>query len=678
MPADRNRRAIVVSGGGAKGVFEAGVLYALHRVGFVDFDIVAGASAGSLNGGFFAEYVHHWREQMRAPDASPATAQRALEPLIERLLYMWTHVTDWGVIDFGENADLRRLIQAVSDIELSLPMVVGAWWALTTPRTNWLQKLLVERVLGGRMALRALVELVQELGPGDTLALARDLLRRRSAPSAGESLWQTARPYIKRYIARNVGPDTHLWRAVVPVAALRNVLTAETPRLAAGLSTHPGPPQPLISPERRLSAYRRAGTDVRFTRTNLRTGYLEISAFVTVDEFIYDLSELATQYGRLRDEGAPLDFVATRVHTPGDPRLVEAAIASSAYPGMVEPIRVNDLYPRPGETDKSESAYANRLLYLLLRRDAANPFAYRALGDRISRYVFEYRMGSMLEVGASVPKAADLTRQLVLAGHLLPLDGDHYVDGGVIDNTPTRSAIDAARDADARGERGFRDLDVFVVFLSKLPREAPITAEEMAAQLLIEVGMRALFLQGQAKQVSDVTMQSIISRVLGRLRRVEGDLEAALEMADSLLAKDAPAEVMETLRMLRDRLEKARTEDLPAQDWIRTSMFTIFPMEMAFSTFTFHERLGFSMDGAGRGIAHGCAATLEKLYIMLRRRVKGMDGKAADAHERDAFARLLALAGQPEDAPRAQLPENWRCAFHECVFWPGHCAHGGR
>ncbi|MCZ7546021.1 MAG: patatin-like phospholipase family protein [Anaerolineae bacterium] len=677
---EKNRRAIVVSGGGAKGVFEAGVLYAMHRIGFVDFDIVTGASAGSLNGGFFAEYVMQWKELTGVQGLSPAEAQRALEPMVERLLYMWTHVTDWGVLDFSEGAALRRMVQALSDVELSLPMAIGAWWALTSPRAGILAKLLAERMLGGRIALRAAAQLVKEIGVRQALALSRDLIRRRLGPPAAVSAWDLARPYVRRYIEANAGPETSLWRAVVPVDVMRGVLICEAPRLGPGLSTHPGPPRPLIDADRRFSAYRRLGLNVRFTRTNLRTGYLEVSAFVTVDEFIYDLADLAAEYQRQREADTPIDFLATRVRVPGDPKVVDAAIASSAYPGMVEPIPIDDIYPRPDAEARApaESANADALLYLLLARDAGNLYAFRGLGDRASALVFAHRTrGAMLQAAVDAPGPDALTEQLVLVNNLLPLLGDHYIDGGVIDNTPTRSTIDAARDSDARGEPGFRDLDVFVVFLNRLPREAPITAQEMAAYLLVEIGMRALFLQGQADKVSDVTMQAIISRLLGRLRRVDADLEAAVGAVDELLAGSPSPEAEAALQALRARLVEARTTDLP-QHWIRTEMFTIFPSEIVLNTVAFHERFGFSTGTAARGVALGCAETLEKLYVMLRRRVTGEDGKKADAHERAAFARLLALAGQPEDTDRRRLLENWRCTFRDCVFWARHCAHGGR
>ena len=47
------KRALVLSGGGAKGSYELGVYKALKRLGF-KFDIITGTSIGSLNGALFA------------------------------------------------------------------------------------------------------------------------------------------------------------------------------------------------------------------------------------------------------------------------------------------------------------------------------------------------------------------------------------------------------------------------------------------------------------------------------------------------------------------------------------------------------------------------------------------------------------------------------------------------
>jgi len=54
--ADAAIRALVLSGGGAKGAFEAGVLAACQQVGLT-FDVISGSSIGGVNAVLFAEYL---------------------------------------------------------------------------------------------------------------------------------------------------------------------------------------------------------------------------------------------------------------------------------------------------------------------------------------------------------------------------------------------------------------------------------------------------------------------------------------------------------------------------------------------------------------------------------------------------------------------------------------------
>ena len=50
------RRGFVMTGGGAKGLYEAGVIHALHLTG-MEFDVITGSSIGAFNAVFFAEYL---------------------------------------------------------------------------------------------------------------------------------------------------------------------------------------------------------------------------------------------------------------------------------------------------------------------------------------------------------------------------------------------------------------------------------------------------------------------------------------------------------------------------------------------------------------------------------------------------------------------------------------------
>jgi NTE family protein len=45
---------LALTGGGAKGFYEAGIIHALHITG-MEFDVITGSSIGAFNSLFFAE-----------------------------------------------------------------------------------------------------------------------------------------------------------------------------------------------------------------------------------------------------------------------------------------------------------------------------------------------------------------------------------------------------------------------------------------------------------------------------------------------------------------------------------------------------------------------------------------------------------------------------------------------
>lgn len=53
--ANQKQRAVVMSGGGAKGTFEAGAIYHLVVQRHCDFHEFSGCSVGALNGAFLAQ-----------------------------------------------------------------------------------------------------------------------------------------------------------------------------------------------------------------------------------------------------------------------------------------------------------------------------------------------------------------------------------------------------------------------------------------------------------------------------------------------------------------------------------------------------------------------------------------------------------------------------------------------
>ncbi len=71
------KRGFVMTGGGAKGLYEAGVINALHVSG-MEFDVITGSSIGALNSVFFAEYLFLKRGLPAAVRSDPEKAVEAM------------------------------------------------------------------------------------------------------------------------------------------------------------------------------------------------------------------------------------------------------------------------------------------------------------------------------------------------------------------------------------------------------------------------------------------------------------------------------------------------------------------------------------------------------------------------------------------------------------------------
>ena len=57
------KRGFVMTGGGAKGLYEAGVIHAFHLCG-MEFDVITGSSIGAINSVFYAEYQYRKKQEL--------------------------------------------------------------------------------------------------------------------------------------------------------------------------------------------------------------------------------------------------------------------------------------------------------------------------------------------------------------------------------------------------------------------------------------------------------------------------------------------------------------------------------------------------------------------------------------------------------------------------------------
>ena len=97
-----------MTGGGAKGLYEAGVIHAFHLTG-MEFDVITGSSIGAMNSAFFAEYLYQKRGLPGEVLADPLQAVEALDPLVKAYHHAWLLMPDKRVIDDSPEGPLGKL-----------------------------------------------------------------------------------------------------------------------------------------------------------------------------------------------------------------------------------------------------------------------------------------------------------------------------------------------------------------------------------------------------------------------------------------------------------------------------------------------------------------------------------------------------------------------------------------
>ncbi len=292
IPAAKDRkRALVLSGGGAKGVFEAGCLQAF-KLCEVTFDVVTGSSIGALNAAVVGEY---WRRR-RTGDGDP-------ERFFDEVLSIWEDLESAKIVDVEP---LEPLVEDLQRVDISLGDVLRLWWGLTSEST-------MEKVRGWLAAVGAFREVddVLDISARQAISLWRDW----QSPDRREAVTAQLREYVRGFLRRH-----GIERGLFDSDAIRRAFT----RRVDGV--------PLVAPDRTLGDFYRIGVDVRFTRANVRTGRLEISGYFPLEEIRAAIAEHP-------------DRALSKI--VGDPNAIEAALASGAFPAAFPPVELSRIYP-PG------------------------------------------------------------------------------------------------------------------------------------------------------------------------------------------------------------------------------------------------------------------------------------------------------------------------------------------
>jgi predicted acylesterase/phospholipase RssA len=424
-----SKRALVLSGGGAKGVFEAGVLKACHHAG-LRFDVITGSSIGAINAVLFAEYLR--RRQHNLDDAVR---------FMGYVLSIWEHLDAANLVDFDL---LEPIVKDLAKVEIGLDDLLHMWWGLTG-ETLW------DKIGGGWRAFWAFTELddVLDLSLRDIRELYDAWRDEERRDEVQVQLRDAARKFLLKHKAE---------KGMFDAATLRHAMVA--PYDESGV--------PPLAPDQGLSSFYKAGVDVRLTRTNVRSGRLEISTYRSLPEVL------------TRIEANPDSAGGAIV---GDPNAILAALASAAFPVAFVPRTLREIYP-PG-------SYENGALYAIL--DGPDKAAAYGLG----------------------------ARQHSLLKNVYPRADDVYIDGATLDNHPLSPAISAIKDRAYRAPSASQTRqilrashDIFIIFLGPRPQVVELPDGDAQEMLAYEYGVRAWELRANARVLDDARVAELITQMM--------------------------------------------------------------------------------------------------------------------------------------------------------------------
>lgn len=655
------RRGFVMTGGGAKGLYEAGVIHALHLTG-VEFDVITGSSIGAFNAVFFAEYLLRKRGLPVEVQQDPEHCVEAMDAMVKTYHHAWLQMPEKRIIDDSETGPLGRLVADLSRFNVSLPDLTRILWWWTEPDRG---KVPSPRVWPSLLKLGK--ELAERLGGVDEVL--RILKSDREAPFE-----TAARRYLARFsMERSLVPpeDDHRLGSVFtdPIAPL-------APRHLQGSGLEPVDGEDRISlvrPGRTLRDYAEAGIDVRLTRANFRTGRLEVSAYLSAEDFVRYLRRQAFRLQKADPEKIPLG--SFRLQVPGNPDAISAAMASGRFPGVFAPFPVEGIYPR----DDADNA----LLYGILAGWLDDP----EVQSRMSQ-AHQAPDDDGWETTYESWRASETMRAF------FPQAGDAYVDGGAIDNTPSNSAIDAVREWMDREGLSRRDvaLDLYVVFLHPEPTVDPAEIRDPAFHQVVQ---RTLDIQGAAKKSSDAVTVETINTFGKRGERLGEALLLLLEGIEEALSALTPEQRSTVLEHLREaarergirgfrgesgagilgRMEGWAEEILDERMPLQVRAMKVHPDDMPLSTLQFTERLGYRRENAVAMLTMGCYNALWALRRQLEASTGHLD--AQDERTLRLARRWMGSQSWPTDAAEQErMRGTWRCQRSACVFHARHCPHG--
>lgn len=656
------KRGFIMTGGGAKGLYEAGVIHAFHITG-MEFDVITGSSIGAMNSIFFAEYLYRRRQLNPELQSNLPAAVEEMDDMVKAFHHAWLTMPDAHIVDDSEGGPLGQVVEDLKNFDISLPQLVELYWWSTDPDRSSIPSPKLWPAIS-----KLILELGERLGG---IGAALNLIKFNR-----EAIFNAAiRAYLARFgVVVSLAPpeDDKNLRGVFtePIKPLSTKdLLGPITRASALSNQGIG----IVDPKRTMRDYAEAGIDVRVTRANYRTGRLEISTYLSPGDFVRYLERQAWRLKSADPETLPLG--SFRLQVPGNPNAINAGLASGRFPGVFAPYPIGEIYA----LDDADNLLLNKLLTNWLEDadvEAMMSEAYKEVHgdgpDHEQKWSEEYTSW----------------RDSENMRDYFPYIADTYVDGGAIDNTPSNSAIDAIREWADREGKSKREmvLDLFVILLHPEPR---LGEDETKDPNMFQIVTRTLGIQGAAKLSSDAVVVDTINHFGGRAEELAETLQVVLDSLDEATQKEIGDKIL-ALGKERNLTRKWKLSgEEPVQgiaEWTAEMLSTrlplhvdevkIYPEEMPLSTLQFTERLGYRQDNAINMLTMGCYNTLWALRVHLEAQ------KDLDEHEQAVLAlaqKWMGIDNWPkEKSAQDQFSRSWSCQRTSCVYHAHHCPRGTR
>lgn len=753
-------RGVVMEGGGAKGYYEAGVVHAFH-MSEMDFTVITGSSAGALNALFLAEYLYKKRCKKDKGKLGPQELKDELYTMVVRFHAALLLLAEVDLIPDSENDPLGRLYEILQRINVNFSDIIRIVWLISTP-TLFKKAVLSIKDLSHIGAIYRVLESINDFTKEQRQSLISsieqhvfnsesnertdnerifsvlaDVIDVKSLNMENSALVSEKKDDIifklltteplsyssqpnKKGLNKTNNQDEE---RVVSKSVFRSLPDAMEDHLNRA-------PSQLIDLNRTLNDYKKIGLDVRFTRANYRTGKLEISGCFSRDDLKRFIKKNIHYLNWQKYGDKPSDFARLRMIINGNPKAVEAALASTRLPGIFRPKKFSEIYSIDEKYDREtdEENYNNRL--------------FSWLND-------ESEFKNLLSESGLKLEDLDDT-ELQRYRDFFPKTSDVYLDGGVIDNLPTNSAIDAVResvlkslekDASSQLSMSNTQFDLFTILLEKEPgtkKEQDSESDPLENLHPMEVVSRTLEIRSGAKMLTDTHILNVINKfgergnnlammlgaILESLKKADIDKDKLDQISAQIIERlhlDDPENVHlyeynetffqnnggeevtldNVLQNIEGELTRLQNEKLP----MNVRALEIFPDEMNMSTWNFTERLGYRREKALKMLTMGCYNTLWTTFtILLRRKQAGQlkedcnktllqklgeiifknpfyltsDEKEKESNKIDIESLLsdsVALSEFVNNLNDKNLRQSWNCAQSSCVYWQA-CAHG--